>query len=108
MIYRINTMPVFFAGVSRRMKPQQFLLLWNSEMIPWSKVHGSLDSATAEPVLLARCPRGDLSARRESNFTGESATARAMRSLFQPHRAERSCYLSVTAQAHRARYARSR
>jgi hypothetical protein len=63
---------------------------------------------SAEPVFRARCPRGDLSAlsaRQESNFTGQSATARTVRNLFQPLRAERSCYLSVTARAHRARYA---
>ncbi len=79
------------------MKPLQLLRSWNCEMIPQSKGHGSLDSATDEPVLLARCPRGDLSVRRESNFTWKGATARAMRNLFQPLRTMRSCYLSVTA-----------
>ncbi len=55
MIHRINTMPVSFAGVSMRMIPPQFLRSWNHEMIALSQVHwhGSLDSATAMPVLLA-------------------------------------------------------
>ena len=41
----------------------------------------------------------------ESNFTWECVTARAVRNLSQPLRAARSCYLSATARAHRARYA---
>ncbi len=55
MIHCINNLPVSFAGVSRRMIPPQFLRSWNHEMIASSKVHwhGSLDLATAKPVLLA-------------------------------------------------------
>ena len=50
-------------------------------------------------LIAGTSPRG------ESNFTWESVTARAVRNLSQPLRAARSCYLSATARAHRARYA---
>ena len=73
----------------------------------WIRPRPSLSCLRAIGRACPACalPAWDLSARRESNFTGESVTARAVSNLFQLLRAERTCYLSVTARANRARNA---
>jgi hypothetical protein len=74
-------------------------------MEAWILPRPSLSCVRAIGRACPALPAWDLSARRESNFTGESATARAVRNLFQLLRAERTCSLSVTARANRARNA---
>ncbi len=90
MIHRINTMPRFLC---RGTAVPAIVELRDDFVVESAWKLGFGHGRSTEPVLLARCPRGVLYARRESNLAGESATARVVRILFQALRAERSCSL---------------